>query len=542
MKEIKSYLKNPAKLYGFLLIFLTTLVFLSSLGYEFVFLDDTSIVYDDYERISSLDKIPETFTSNYLGGHYYRPITVITFILNAFISGQHPFSYHLLNILLHILTSFLVYRILLRMGNKEFIAVLTSMIYGLSAIHINAVGWMAGRADLLAGFLGSAAFLFLLKHQTEKNTLNFLISVVCLAFAVLSKESAIILPFIFSVYLLLSKDVKFNNKLIASITLLSVVVLYLVLRNSVAATVRTDTIALSTFFTNLRVLPETLTKFFFPFNIDVLPDFSPVTSSAGVIIIIAVLLIPLLMKEINKIIYYGGLISFLILMIPGMFFRTMSLDGFYYWDCRSYLPLTAMIFPVSEILKNLSNKFEPKKVHNLGYVYVFVLALGTIYHLQKYSDGKTFWGSVIEDYPRRYLSYIGLFNYNNHYKNLSEAEKNLEAALKINPSNVQFRILQINFYKSNHLYQKAFESVAAGLKFEKGNIPLTQQLIKLAGMTNNNSLLSEMLFGGTRDEKYYAGLKGLLEQELVISTQGNDVPSYNFYKSLIEKTDSILGN
>ena len=542
MEEIKSFLKNPSKLYGVLLIFLTTLVFLSSLGYEFVFLDDTSIVYDDYGRISSLDKIPETFTSNYLGGHYYRPFTVITFILNAVVSGQHPFSYHLVNLLLHVLTSFFVYRILLLAGNKEFISALAAMIYGLSAIHINAVGWMAGRADLLAGFFGSAAFLFLLKYKSEKNIRNILASLMCILLAVLSKESAIVLPFIFSAYLLFSKDVETKRKLVASIVFLLVVIFYLLLRNFVSDTVRTDTIALSTFFINLRVLPETLTKFLFPFNIDVLPDFSPITTSAGVIIIIAVLLNPFLMKDINRKIYYAGIISFFLLMIPGMFFRTMSLDGFYYWDCRSYLPLSAMIFPVSEILKSLSHRYEQKKVHNLGYVYVFVLALGTIYHLQKYSDGKTLWENVIEDYPRRYLSYIGLFNYNNHYKNFSEAEKNLKKALEINPSNVQYRILQINFYKSQHNYEKALQSVVEGLKYDKENIPLTQQLIKLAGMTDNNLLLTEILFRETKNKKYYAGLKGLFEQELIIAKQENDSASYNFYNTLIEKTDSIPGN
>lgn len=540
MKEIKPFPKNPAKLYGVLLIFLTTLVFLSSSGFEFVFLDDTSIVHDDYERISSLNKIPEAFTSNYLGGHYYRPFTVTTFIFNALTSGQHPFSYHLINLLLHILTTFFIYRILLLTGNKEYISALTSMIYGLSAIHINAVGWMAGRADLLTGFFGSAAFIFLIKYCSDRKVTNLLPTIACLIFAVLSKESAIVLPFIFSAYLLFRKDIVTQKKLFASLAFLFVVVFYLVLRNSVSDTVRTDTIALSTFFANLRVLPETLSKFFFPFNIDVLPDFSPITTSAGILIIITLSLIPLLMKDINKKNYYAGLVSFFLLMISGMFFRTMSLDGFYYWDCRSYLPLIAMIFPVSEILKSLSNKFELKKVQNPGYVYVFILAVGTIYHLPKYSDGKTFWESVIDDYPDRYLSYIGLFNYNNHNKNFPDAEENLKVALKINPSIVQYRILQINFYKSNRLYDKAFESVLEGLKFDKENIPLTQQLIKLAGITENNSSLTEILFKGNKDRKYYLNLKGLLEQE-ILAIQ-NDSTSFRFYKSLIEKTDSILNN
>lgn len=542
MNIIKTFLHNPERFYGSLLIFMTSIVFLSSLGYEFIFLDDTSIIYDGYERISSFEKIPEAFTANYLGGHYYRPFTVITFILNALVSGQHPFSYHALNLLIHVLTTFFIYRILIWAGNKKHIAAITAMIFGLSAIHINAVGWIAGRADLLTGFFGSVTFLFLLKHQSRLTLSRICICFICLMSAILSKESAVILPFLILFYFLPNKTTALNKKVILSAAMLSTIIFYLFLRSAVSGSVQTDKVPLSMILTNLRVMPETLTKFFFPFDIDALPDFSPVTTSTGVLIFLVLLFLPAVFKKINKKIYFSGIAGFILLMIPGMFFRTMAMDGYYYWDCRSYLPLIAMTLPVAEILNSLIKRFDPKIILNIVYIFIFMLAMGTIYHLQKYSDGNVFWSSVAEDYPERYLSYIGLFNYNKHYGNKTTAESNINEAVRLNPENVSNRIIKINFLNERGKYEKTFQTVIEGLKYSPDNLSLIQHLVRLTTRLNIQDELPGYIFLESSNKNYYSKLSEFLKEEAKKALNDDDTDSYNFLLRQSEKADSLFIN
>ena len=88
-------------------------VYSTVLGFDFIGLDDTSILKLRYFIIGNLSNIKLAFTTDaFLGtnGSFYRPLQTVSFMLDALIGGPSPFIYHFTNLVLRIVSSLCVCR------------------------------------------------------------------------------------------------------------------------------------------------------------------------------------------------------------------------------------------------------------------------------------------------------------------------------------------------------------------------------------------------------------------------------------------------
>lgn len=170
-------------------------VYLNSLGGAFVS-DDRSLVLE-HPYTKHLRDFPAIFTAgHYAGNGSYRPLTTSSLALNYQLSGAHPASYHLVNILLHATISVLVYLLCLRLFRALSVSLIAGFLFAVHPIHTEAVAWISGRAELLAALLSLAAWLCYL-HATSSETRRrgaFITSLVLFFGALLSKENALMLP------------------------------------------------------------------------------------------------------------------------------------------------------------------------------------------------------------------------------------------------------------------------------------------------------------------------------------------------------------
>ncbi|GBL75293.1 Transmembrane and TPR repeat-containing protein 4 [Araneus ventricosus] len=197
---------------SWIIFFISVVCYGNSINGEFVF-DDSEAV------INNADLKPETPLSNIFKNDFwgtklthnsshksYRPLTVLTFRLNYFVTGLHPFSFHLVNILLHGTVSTLVLRVMNSLFNKILedeapkAAFLSALLFSVHPIHTESVSAVVGRADLLCGIFFLLSFLSY--TQTSKNyspsvdssTVSFLWlfgSIVLAGLAMLCKEQGI---------------------------------------------------------------------------------------------------------------------------------------------------------------------------------------------------------------------------------------------------------------------------------------------------------------------------------------------------------------
>lgn len=181
----------------FLIIFLT---YGETIRYDFVWDDQFFIDYDF--RIRNLN-ITQFFTSYFFRGQYYRPLILSSFALNWKLAGADPVWFHFTNILFHWGTTVLVFILLRRLLRSGTAAVIGATIFGVHPVHTENISLICARGDLLAGFFFLGGFLSYIKYKHKESSrayLWYIMTLICYAGALFSKEMALTLPAILFIY------------------------------------------------------------------------------------------------------------------------------------------------------------------------------------------------------------------------------------------------------------------------------------------------------------------------------------------------------
>ncbi|MFC1668574.1 tetratricopeptide repeat protein [Chlamydiota bacterium] len=169
------------------------------------FLIDDIVLIEKNSFIRSISTINNIFTQDIGGGAnhqygYYRPLQIFLYSLIFFFSGLNVIGYHLVNVLLHIITCMLFFHVLLILSKNQWIAVVSSILFVTSPIHVENVSYISGTADILVTLFMLTAFLYFLKDQKEQKTVNFILIIIFFLLAIFSKENAIIFPVLLLIY------------------------------------------------------------------------------------------------------------------------------------------------------------------------------------------------------------------------------------------------------------------------------------------------------------------------------------------------------
>lgn len=195
---------------------LTFLVYLPSLRYDFVSWDDGMyVLYNSHIRNMDLNFFKWAFTTTYLAN--WHPLTFISYALDYRIGGLNPFIYHFENVVFHVINTFLVSVLTVRLvniialkGRKEaetgpkasktlsftapFVA---ALFFGLHPLHVESVTWVSERKDVLSTFFFLLSVLAYLRYSTgplAKKASNYIGALVFFILALMSKPMAISLP------------------------------------------------------------------------------------------------------------------------------------------------------------------------------------------------------------------------------------------------------------------------------------------------------------------------------------------------------------
>ena len=125
----------------------------------------------------------------------YHPLTIITLAINFAISGTDPSSYMIVNLLLHLANTVLVYYFIFQISSgKNHVALFTALIFGIHPMHVESVAWVSERKDLLYTFFFLLSLIQYWRFlQTEKKP-KLMLCFLFFSLSLLSKPAAIILP------------------------------------------------------------------------------------------------------------------------------------------------------------------------------------------------------------------------------------------------------------------------------------------------------------------------------------------------------------
>jgi tetratricopeptide (TPR) repeat protein len=177
-------------LYPALLILAAFVSFSPALLAGFVYDDHFEIEGNPYIKDFSHIKILLTKETWYFSpgtnSNNYRPVHMLSYLLIHSLFGLSPLAFHMTHLLLNVGCVLLLWRILLKFVD-DFRAFIGSLLFAVHPVHVEPVVWIGGTADLLLGLFVFLSFLFYLRG-------NLFASLFAFAFALWSKEPAVLFP------------------------------------------------------------------------------------------------------------------------------------------------------------------------------------------------------------------------------------------------------------------------------------------------------------------------------------------------------------
>jgi len=339
-----------------------------------------------------------SFNNSY-GYTFYRPLStqVYNFIIVS-LFGYNSFIFHLVSFIIFIANIFLVFKIIHKILQKEGIAWFGAFLYGVNASNIGSLTYISNFQEI-----GMAFFVFLTFWLYLNNSRVFILTFI---FALMSKETSLILPFILIAYELLLGNKNWRKTL----PLFLILGLYGILRFSSGLP---EISAYQPIFSLRKIinsyfwyflwglgLPEMLIDFIGPglkFNPELLSKFGKemlvyLIDGFSFLGLLVFGLLKFQKKERNVIIFF--LLWFVIGLIPIIF-----------WPYHKYvyyltMPLLGLTASFLIILKNL-----PKFLFYSSIAILVVISLTTINLSQK-----TYWvinranisKRIVEDFKKQY--------------------------------------------------------------------------------------------------------------------------------------------
>ena len=197
---------NLSKSFSIIIIFVLTLIIYSNtLNSPFHFDDEKVIVKN--ESVRDIKNFSKIFFSN-----PSRPVLTFSFALNFWFGRLTPFSYHLVNILLHGLNGVLLFLILsLTFTGNLFIPLFASLIFVSHPVNIESVTYISSRSGVLCTFFYLLSVLFFIKFLRNiknsslsgwlsKPAIPYSLSILFFILSMGTKETGITLPIFLILY------------------------------------------------------------------------------------------------------------------------------------------------------------------------------------------------------------------------------------------------------------------------------------------------------------------------------------------------------
>lgn len=211
--SIESLANNRAIL---LISLLALLAYANSLAGDFVFDDTDQIVTN--QNLRSWTNLAKAFTTDVWAFRdeqpgidappplpYYRPIFTVMLTVEYQLFGLWPQGWHLVSLLLHIISSVGVFYVILLLSRRKLVAVFAASLFAVHPVHAESVSWISGMTDpLFSIFFLASFFLYLKGHQSSASggrgersatmidsRWALVLSVVSFVIAAFSKETAL---------------------------------------------------------------------------------------------------------------------------------------------------------------------------------------------------------------------------------------------------------------------------------------------------------------------------------------------------------------
>lgn len=413
------------------------LVYFQTLFFGFTYLDDNTSIIENHRFFGNIFSVFQAFNINVsLPGTdvFYRPITAISYILDAQWGGISPFAYHFSNVILHLSVSCLLFLFFCKMKIGRALAFFLSLVFAAHPATVDAVAWIPGRVDVILGAFTLASFIFFIDYVNSHKLYSYFLHVTFLGLSFLSKETSLVTVVMCIVYLIAFERKGVGLPEIARLFFawLAIIVSWFTLRTmSLKAAMAWDAHEMAkAVYYKLPAALQIAGKVFLPFDLSVLPTMQDSKYIYGIVAIFLLVFALLISKSKRAKVVVFGFAWFILFLLPS-FIPTASVVP-YFLENRIYLPMMGFLIVITEVdwMKRIESK--KSKAFFACLIILGILSFITYKYGNCFKDRISFWESAAKSSPRLPLAHRNLGAMYYLDGELDKAEPEYKKALELN--------------------------------------------------------------------------------------------------------------
>jgi tetratricopeptide (TPR) repeat protein len=174
----------------------TLLVFWQVRNFDFINYDDTIYVYENQHVLKgvTIDGIVWAFTTGCSAN--WHPLTWLSLMLDCQLFGPNPGMIHLMNVLLHLVNTLLLFAVLKKMTGSPWPSAFVAAAFALHPMHVESVAWIAERKDVLSTLFLLLTLAAYVGYTNRPSVFRYVITLVTFALGLMTKPMLVTLPFL----------------------------------------------------------------------------------------------------------------------------------------------------------------------------------------------------------------------------------------------------------------------------------------------------------------------------------------------------------
>jgi tetratricopeptide (TPR) repeat protein len=164
--------------------------------YGFIGYDDPDYVTQNAHVRGGLSwpAVEWAFTTGYAAN--WIPLTWLSHMLDSELFALQGGAHHLMNVLLHILGSMLLFAALKRMTGAHWRSGLVALLFAVHPLHVESVAWVTERKDVLSGVFWFLALWLYSLYVERRSASLYVLLLAAFVFGLMAKPMVVTLPFV----------------------------------------------------------------------------------------------------------------------------------------------------------------------------------------------------------------------------------------------------------------------------------------------------------------------------------------------------------
>ena len=165
--------------------------------HDFIGFDDAVYITENpwVEKGLTGQGIVWAFTTTH--GANWHPLTWLSHMVDSQIFGMSPAGHHIGNIFLHLVNTWLLYWVLVRLTGGRWRSAMVAALFAVHPLNVESVAWAAERKTLLSAFFGFLSLGAYTAYVTYRYRSAYLAALVLLCMSLMAKPMLVTLPFVF---------------------------------------------------------------------------------------------------------------------------------------------------------------------------------------------------------------------------------------------------------------------------------------------------------------------------------------------------------